>query len=78
VVDLQTYKIKFVTHNCYDSFGYTAEEYLNMTMRETLIPEHFNLAINLVENGVKEYRTTGIFPRLMFEAQQHHKDGSLK
>ena len=78
VTDVSMSKFSYVSGACYEMFGYTREEYLQMPMRETMPPESFQLLVSILEAQTSKYlRGEANNLTATFELQQYHKDGSL-
>ena len=78
VTDVSMSKFLYVSEACYELFGYTQEEYLQLSMRETMSEDSYQLVIELLETQTTKY-LKGEISNLtaVFELQQYHKDGFL-
>jgi PAS domain S-box-containing protein len=76
-LDVKTLKLKFASEASYDILGYTAEELVNLDIKDIYPPESYETAMNLISSKLYEYQETGIEPESQYEIQQYHKDGHL-
>ena len=77
-MDVNTLKYIFISNACYDIYGYTAEEYLQLTAKDTLSPESFGLVLEVINSEIEKNKIDKRYvPSATIEVQKYHKDGSL-
>ena len=77
-MDLKTLRYTFMSPSCYELYGWTPEEYLNLTAKDTLSPESFEYISNIITEGVAKYNADKTYVlSTTTELQKYHKNGSL-
>jgi two-component system, sensor histidine kinase and response regulator len=78
IVDSPAFNFTFVTGSCYNLFGYTPEEYMQLTLKDVTPHESYQSLTKLMFSDLDRYKRLEIdHPVLTFEIQLYHKDGSL-
>jgi len=77
-IDLKTMKYTYISPSCYDVFGWTVEEHLNMTAKDILPPSSLALVKKLIAVGIEKYNADKTYtPGATLEMQKYHKNGYL-
>jgi PAS domain S-box-containing protein len=78
LMDLTASNFTFVAGACYDIFGYTPEEYLQMPVKDTMPAEAHQFILEFISSETERFEQKEVeHPQAIFEIQQYHKDGSL-
>ena len=76
VVDAETLKFEYATESLQRISGYTAEEYMNLTIRDRLTPSAYKVALSALIDERKK-RDLGEAGVRTLELEMVHKDGSI-
>ena len=78
VLDLSASNFTFVAGACYNIFGYTPEEYIQMSVKDIMTSESYQFVLETIATEFGRYERGEIdYPEATFEVQQYRKDGSL-
>ena len=77
-LDLPSLNFTFVTGACYNIFGYTPEEYVQLSVKDVTPPDSYKLIAEAITSDIAKYRRGETnHPQTIFEVQQYRKNRSL-
>jgi PAS domain S-box-containing protein len=76
VVDAKTLKYDFITPSVEKITGYTADEYINSSVKDRLTPDSFQKVKKALAEEVKRFKQ-GVKAKRTLELELIHKDGSV-
>jgi hypothetical protein len=77
MIDFQTQKYTFISGAVEELTGFTVDEYLSMSLEESVSSVDYHLIINEFEERTKEYYANGTLPHITHEIQLCKKNDAL-
>ena len=74
VLDPETLKYTLISYSDENVLGFTAQEAMDLPIKERLAPDSYQLAINELLSAFDEYKTNPETKRVL-EVEMYHKDG---
>ena len=73
IVDAQTLQFEFITPSIEKISGYTADEYLRLTVKERVVPDSYHTILKILDKAKSRYQQ-GIIDVQTIEVELIHKD----
>ena len=80
IMDIQTFKMKYVSPSVEKVTGYTPEEIMALSIDEFLTPESFQRAVNVLDKAMERVSADEIDPKnysMTLELEEYHKNGTI-
>jgi PAS domain S-box-containing protein len=73
----KTHRFTYCSNSCYEIFGFTSSEMLELTLQDMFPQEYINVISAVTKEKLAKFKKTGLEPEAKYEVQQYHKDGHL-
>ena len=77
IIDIRTLKYTFAGGACFGMYGYTNEEFLQLSLHDILLPQDIEGIYDVIQEKQKEYAEKEVCPYFKYSAQTFRKNGSL-
>jgi PAS domain S-box-containing protein len=77
MIDFKTQKYTFIAGAVEELTGFTVEEFLNMSLKDSVPFADYQYIIKEFDKKTKEYSATGILPRITHEVHLRKKNGDM-